>query len=90
MAGFSVSISKCNLGKEQVGDQILAYDGATFNVVRDFVKGKTKGKVVNRAYGVEDPTVQRIQLCPRYNTASTRALIKKTTAALVAGKVKAG
>jgi basic membrane protein A len=86
VTGFSVAVSKCKLGSEEVGDHILAYDSASFNVVRDFLKQKT----ANHIYGLEDPTVQRLQLCPKYNRADIRAVIAKATKGIVSGKIKLG
>lgn len=87
VVGFSVAISKCSLGKEQVGDQILAYDSATFNVIKGFVANPV---VTNHVYGLEDPSVQRLQLCPAFNRADIRALITKDTQAIISGKIKLG
>jgi basic membrane protein A len=84
--GFSVAVSKCKLGGEEVGDHILAYDAATYNVVRDSLANKFP----NHIYGLEDPSVQRLQLCPKYNTPALRALIGRTTKAIVSGKIKLG
>jgi basic membrane protein A len=85
VTGFSVAISKCNLGKEEVGDHILAYDSATFNVVRNFVQSNS---VTNHIYGLEDPSVQRLQLCSGFNRPEIRALIAKDTKGIVSGKIK--
>ena len=81
-----MAVSKCKLSSAQVGDHILAYDGASFNVVRDFLARKT----ANHIYGLEDPTVQRLQLCPKFNRADLRAVIAKATRGIVSGKIKLG
>jgi basic membrane protein A len=86
VVGFSVAVSKCKLGSEEVGDHILAYDAATYNVVRD----SRANKLQNHIYGLEDPSVQRLQLCPKYNTPAVRALIAKNTKAIVSGQIKLG
>lgn len=86
VTGFSVAISKCNLGSEEVGDHILAYDSATYNVVRNYL-ARTNA---NHLYGLEDPSVQRLQLCPKFNRPAIRALIAKNTKAIVSGKIKLG
>lgn len=86
VAGFSVAVSKCKLSPAEVGDHILAYDGASYNVVRDYLQSK----IANHIYGLEDPTVQRLQLCPKYNRAALRAVIAKATKGIVSGKIKLG
>lgn len=87
VGGVSVAVSKCSLGKEQVGDHILNYASATYNTVAGYDKSK---KVETHVYGLDDPSVQRLQLCPGYDTAANRALLAKNTKAIVSGKIKLG
>ena len=60
---------------------------ATYNTVAGYDKSK---KVETHVYGLEDPSVQRLQLCPGYDTAANRALLAKDTKAIVSGKIKLG
>jgi basic membrane protein A len=84
--GLSVAVSKCALGEEEVGDHILAYDAVTENLLRDYVAHD----VENHVYGLEDPDVQRLQLCPAFNTPVLKALIAEQTKAIVSGEVDLG
>ena len=86
VSGFSVAISKCSLGKEEVGDHILNYASATYNVVANYLKKN----VASHIYGLDDPSVQRLQLCPAFNRADLRALIAADTKAILSGKIKLG
>jgi basic membrane protein A len=86
VSGFSVAISKCSLGKEEVGDHILNYASATYNVVANYLKNN----VASHIYGLDDPSVQRLQLCPAFNKAALRTLIATDTKAIIAGKIKLG
>lgn len=81
---FSVAVSKCDLGNEHVGDHILGYKDATFNLIRDFVERRQLQPVL---YGLEDANVQRLELCPSYDRADLRALVDETTRAIVSGEI---
>jgi basic membrane protein A len=84
---LGVIFPKCTLpgfGPYEVGDSIGRVDSIVYNVIRDWKAGKLRSK----AYGLEDATVQNFSLCPRFNSAKLKALVKKTTADIVSGKIK--
>jgi basic membrane protein A and related proteins len=79
---IGVITQKCYLGKAEIGDSLAFVDKLTYNVVRDF----EAGKLTNKIYSLEDPTVERWSACP--GNARAAAIAKTTTAKINAGKIK--
>ena len=82
---IGVATSKCDIGKENLGDHILAYSAATYNLIRDFAEGN---EIKNVIYGVQDSKVQGLKLCPGHDTSQVRMVIDDATKAVVSGSVK--
>ena len=82
---IGVATSKCDIGKENLGDHILAYGAATYNLMRDFAEGR---EIKNVTYGVQDSKVQGLKLCPGHDKPELRTVISEATKAVVSGAVK--
>lgn len=82
---FSATVLRCTLGDFVVGSAYANNAVILDHVVSDFLHNKLV--VGAKFYALKDPAVQRFVLCPKYDNATNRARVKKTTADINSGKI---
>ncbi|HKP17009.1 MAG TPA: BMP family ABC transporter substrate-binding protein [Gaiellaceae bacterium] len=81
---IGVILPQCSVSKTVVADTLSNIPQLVVNTVRDY----RAGKLTNKVYGIEDPSVQSVAMCPPYATAKYKNLIKSLAAQIGSGKIK--
>jgi len=81
---IGVILPQCSVSKTVVADTLSNIPQLVVNTVRDY----RAGKLTNKVYGIEDPSVQSVAMCPPYATARYKNLIKSLAAKIGSGKIK--
>jgi basic membrane protein A len=68
----------------EIADTLSNIPQLVVNTVRDY----RAGKLTNKVYGIEDPSVQSVQLCPKYSTTKYKKLITTLRQKIASGKIK--
>lgn len=82
---FNQIISRCNDGKNIVGYNLLNSSVLVTELVGDFLHHTIPSQP--KAYGLQDPRVQKVVLCPAFNRPDLQKLVRDTTAAINSGKI---
>jgi hypothetical protein len=67
-----------------VADTLSNIPQLVVNTVRDY----TKGKLSNKVFGIEDPSVQSVAMCPKYSSPQYAKLINSLRTKIASGKIK--
>jgi basic membrane protein A len=82
---FSATVMRCTLGDFVVGSAYASNGVILDHIFTDFLGNKlAKG---GKFYALQDPGVQKFVLCPKFNNAANRAVVKKMTADINSGKI---
>jgi basic membrane protein A len=77
---------RCDESKAMVGTAVLNVADLTKEVIEEFEAGTLpEGKT--EFFGIENPAVQRFELCPTYKTKELEALVSKLTKEINSGKI---
>jgi basic membrane protein A len=79
-----VILPQCAVSPTVIADTLSNIPQLVVNTVRDY----KAGKLTNKVYGIEDPSVQSVAMCPKYSSAKYKALIKSLAAKIGSGKIK--
>src|SRR5262245_18584546 len=79
-----VILPQCSVSQTVIADTLSNIPQLVVNTVRDYKAGKLSNKV----YGIEDPSVQSVAMCPKYSSPKYTALIKSLAAKIGSGKIK--
>jgi basic membrane protein A and related proteins len=79
-----VILPQCSVSPTVIADTLSNIPQLVVNTVRDY----KAGKLTNKVYGIEDPSVQSVAMCPKYSTPKYTALIKSLAAKIGSGKIK--
>lgn len=82
---FSVIFPRCEDYPLLVGTALLNSDRLVASMVSDFLEGTIPDEPL--FYGVEDPDIQRLELCPDFATDELQALVDETTAGINDGSI---
>lgn len=82
---FSVIYPRCDDYKNLVGTAVLKSDVLVERMIKDFIDKTIPAE--SKYYGVEDPDVQRLELCPTFKTSELQKLVDDTTAGIVDGSI---
>lgn len=77
---------RCDSYDKAVGTGILNSDKLVVSMVKDFMDDSIPKEP--KFYGVEDPDIQRFELCPKFATPELEKLVETTTKDIVDGSVK--
>jgi len=83
---ISGTVARCELSKD-----VAAATIADNNVIMaDILSDSAAGKLPNGTtyYGVDDPKIQRVQLCPGWDTPENQKVVDDVTASITDGSVK--
>ena len=81
---IGVILPQCSVSPTVVADTLSNIPQLVVNTVRDY----RAGKLTNKVYGIEDPSVQAVAMCPKYSSAHYKNLIKSLAAKIASGKIK--
>jgi basic membrane protein A len=79
-----VILPQCSVSPTVIADTLSNIPQLVVNTVRDY----KAGKLTNKVYGIEDPSVQAVAMCPKYSSAQYTNLIKSLAAKIGSGKIK--
>jgi basic membrane protein A len=79
-----VILPQCPVSSTVIADTLSNIPQLVVNTVRDY----KAGKLTNKVYGIEDPSVQSVAMCPKYASKKYTALIKSLAAKIGSGKIK--
>lgn len=83
---FSVIFPQCETDKNIVGTQILNSDQLVETIVKDYLHDTIPAEP--KFYGVEDPNIQRLELCPNFKTPENQKIVDDTTKGINDGSIK--
>ena len=82
---IGVILPQCSVSPTtEIADTLSNIPQLVVNTVRDF----RAGKLTNKVYGIEDPSVQSVQLCPKYATLQNKKIISTLRQKIASGKIK--
>ena len=81
---IGVILPQCSVSKTVIADTLSNIPQLVVNTVRDY----RAGKLTNKVYGIEDPSVQSVAMCSPYATPRYKNLIKSLAAKIGSGKIK--
>src|SRR5213080_2808705 len=61
---IGVILPQCSVSSTVIADTLSNIPQLVVNTVRDY----TTGKLSNKVYGIEDPSVQSVAMCPKYSS----------------------
>src|SRR5919197_884746 len=61
---IGVILPQCSVSKTVIADTLSNIPQLVVNTVRDY----KAGKLTNKVYGIEDPSVQSVAMCPKYSS----------------------
>jgi basic membrane protein A len=79
-----VILPQCSVSPTVIADTLSNIPQLVVNTVRDY----RAGKLTNKVYGIEDPSVQSVAMCPKYASPQYTKLIKSLAAKIGSGKIK--
>ncbi len=82
---FGIIFPRCGDFPEIVGTSILNASGLVLTMTNDYVNGTVPD--VPQFFGVENPDVQRFELCPDHVTDELRKIVDDTTAGINDGSI---
>lgn len=83
---FSVIYPRCDDYPNLVGTAVLKSDVLVERMIKDFIDDSIPAEP--KYYGVEDPDVQRLELCPNFKTPELQKVVDDTTSGIVDGSIK--
>jgi basic membrane protein A len=81
---IGVILPQCPVSPTVIADTLSNIPQLVVNAVRDF----RANKLTNKVYGLQDPTVQQVAMCPKYSTPQYKTLIRTLTNKINTGKIK--
>lgn len=81
---IGVILPQCPVSSTVVADTLSNIPQLVVNTVRDY----RANKLTNKIYGLEDPSVQRVEMCPKYATTQYKSLIQTLAKKISTGKIK--
>lgn len=82
---FGIIFPRCDEFPQIVGTSIVNASGGVLSMVEDYVEGDIPTALYR---GVEDPELQRFELCPEHDTPELRQLVDDTTEAINSGEIE--
>jgi len=82
---ISVIFPRCDDYDNLVATSIVGADELVNSMVGDFLNGTLPDTALY--YGVEDPAIQRVELCPNFQTDELQKVIDDTTEGIVDGSI---
>jgi basic membrane protein A len=83
---FSATVERCYLSNQVVGSAFADNHALVALMVSDYVNHRLP--TGTKFFGAENQKLQSVRLCPKYRTPELEALVRKTTKAIVTGKIK--
>jgi basic membrane protein A len=82
---FGVIIPRCEEFDQLVGTAVLDSGALVKSMITDYLDDSIPAEP--RFYGVEDPTIQRFELCPAFATEELQSIVDETQRGIVDGEV---
>jgi basic membrane protein A len=83
---FSVIVPRCDEFPQIVGTAVLNSQELVKSMVQDYLQNSLPAQP--RFYGVENPNIQRFQLCPKYDTPELKQVVDQTQQDINTNKVQ--
>ncbi|MFN8218268.1 MAG: BMP family ABC transporter substrate-binding protein [Solirubrobacterales bacterium] len=83
---YASSVSRCDVSEAVVASALADHGQIMLDILESYAAEELVEGV--QFYGVEDPKMQRVELCPGWDTPENEKLVEQVTAEINEGKVK--